>query len=240
VVTGAGRGIGRALAVDLASHGADVVLAARNADQLREVATEVEALGRRALVQPTDVTDAAAVGALAAGTLDAFGRVDILVNNSGILATRALLDQEPDEWDAVYATNIRGIYLTTRAIGRHLVEQGSGKVINVASNFALTGVANHTAYSSSKAAILAFTRSLAVEWARHNVQVNALAPGYFATELNAAARADPELYQKILRGVPARRMGEPQELAPWLIQLAGPASDFMTGAVIVIDGGQSL
>ncbi|MGV0794051.1 SDR family NAD(P)-dependent oxidoreductase [Mycolicibacterium sp. XJ1819] len=240
VVTGAGRGIGRALAKALAQAGADIVLAARSLEQLEHVATEVEDCGVRALVQPTDITSAEAVEVLAARTLEAFGHVDILVNNSGILATRSLLDQEPDEWDAVHATNVRGTYLVTRAIGRHLVEQGSGKVINIASNFALTGVAMHTAYCSSKAAIIAFTRSLAIEWARHNVQVNAVAPGYFATELNAAARSDPELYQRILKGVPARRMGEPDEISPWLVQLASPASDFMTGSVIVIDGGQSV
>lgn len=240
VVTGAGRGIGRALAKALAEAGADVVLAARSVDQLQQVGSEVQALGRKVLIQPTDITSAEAVDELAARTMEAFGHVDILVNNSGILATRALLDQEPDEWDAVHATNVRGTYLVTRAIGRHLVEQRSGKVINIASNFAVTGVAMHTAYCSSKAAILAFTRSLATEWARHNVQVNALAPGYFATELNAAARSDPEMYQRILKGVPARRMGEAEELSPWLLQLAGTASDFMTGSVIVIDGGQSI
>lgn len=239
VVTGAGRGLGRAMALTLAAAGADVALAARSADQLRTVAGEIEALGSRGLVVPTDITDSEAVDALARRTVETFGQVDILVNNSGIVASTPLLEQSPAEWDAVHATNVRGTFLTTRAIGRHLVEQGHGKVINVASNFAFKGVARHAAYCSSKAAVVAFTRSVAIEWARHNVQVNALAPGYFATDLNADVRADDAAFARITKAIPARRMGEPDELAPWLLLLAGAASDFMTGETIVLDGGQS-
>jgi NAD(P)-dependent dehydrogenase (short-subunit alcohol dehydrogenase family) len=239
VVTGAGRGLGRAMALALAGAGAHVVLAARSEDQLRAVAAEVEALGSKALAVPTDITDAEAVGELARHTVETFGHVDILVNNSGILASTPLLEQSTDEWDAVYATNVRGTFLTTRAIGRHLVEQGHGKVINIASNFAYKGVPLHAAYCSSKAAVVAFTKSVALEWARHNVQVNALAPGYFATDLNADVRADQATYDRIVKAVPARRMGEAEELAPWLLLLAGPASDFMTGETVVIDGGQT-
>ncbi|MBB4935296.1 2-deoxy-D-gluconate 3-dehydrogenase [Lipingzhangella halophila] len=239
VVTGAGRGIGRAAALALAEAGAHVVLAARSADQLEAVASEVRERGRRALAVPTDVTDEAAVEELTARTLREFSRVDVLVNNSGILASTPLLEQSPEEWDAVHATNVRGTFLVTRSIGRHLVDQGRGKVINIASNFAFTGVPMHAAYCSSKAAVVALTRSLAVEWARKGVQVNAIAPGYFATDLNADARADQDTYERILRGVPARRMGDVDELSPWLVLLAGPSSDFMTGETIVIDGGQT-
>lgn len=239
VVTGAGRGIGRAAVLALAQAGADVVLAARSVDQLEEVAAEVQALGRQALVVPTDVADETEVDGLVAATMAEFSRVDVLVNNSGIVASTALLDQSPSEWDAVYAVNVRGTYLVTRAVGRHLVDQGHGKVVNVASNFAFSGVPMHAAYCSSKAAVVAFTRSMAVEWARHGVQVNALAPGYIATDMNAEIRADPELYRRIVRAVPAGRMAEPDELASWLVLLAGPSSDFMTGATIVIDGGQT-
>jgi 2-deoxy-D-gluconate 3-dehydrogenase len=119
------------------------------------------------------------------------------------------------------------------------VTQGHGKVVNIASNFAFKGIARHAAYSASKAAVVAFTRCMAMEWARHNVQVNALAPGYFATDLNAQVRADPQALERIVRGVPARRMGEVDELAPWAVLLASSASDFMTGETVVIDGGQS-
>ena len=240
VVTGAGRGIGRSLALALAGAGADLVLAARSADQLRAVAKEIAGEGRRALAVPTDITDEDAVENLAARTVEELGRVDILVNNSGILATRALLDQPAAEWDAVHATNVRGTFLATKAVGRHLVAQGHGKVVNVASNFALKGIPLHTAYSSSKAAVIGMTRSLALEWARYNVQVNALAPGYVETDFNADARADEVTYSRIIKGVPARRMARAEELGSWVIQLAGPASDFMTGSVVLIDGGQTV
>lgn len=239
VVTGAGRGIGRSAAVALAAAGADVALASRSTDQLEAAADEVRGRGRRALAVPTDITDEAAVEALASRVVSEFGRVDVLVNNSGVLATTPLLEQTAEEWDTVHATNVRGTFLATRAIGRHLVDQGSGKVINIASNFAFNGVPLHTAYCSSKAAVVALTRSLSVEWARYGVQVNAIAPGYFATDLNAEARADPDTYERMLRSVPARRMGGPEELNPWLVLMAGPGSDFMTGETVVIDGGQS-
>jgi NAD(P)-dependent dehydrogenase (short-subunit alcohol dehydrogenase family) len=240
VVTGAGRGLGRAMASALGAAGADVVVAARSGTELDAFVAESEAAGRGALAVPTDVTDAAAVDALVAATIERFGRIDVVVNNSGIVDSRPLLEQEPEAWDRVIATNLRGTYLVTRAAGRHLVAQGSGKVINIASNFALMGVAGHAAYSASKAAVVAFTRSMAVEWARHHVQVNAIAPGYFATDMNAALREDDQVVAKVLRAIPARRMGDPAELAPWITLLAGPASDFMTGEVIVLDGGQSV
>jgi NAD(P)-dependent dehydrogenase (short-subunit alcohol dehydrogenase family) len=239
IVTGAGRGIGRAMAVALAGAGADVALAARSKDQLDAVAAEITALDRRAIVVPTDVTDAAAVQALVDATVSQLGGLDILVNNSGVIDSSPLLEQDPEVWDRVMDTNVRGTYLATRAAGAHMVAQGSGKIVNVASNFAFKGVANHAAYCASKAAIVSFTRSMAVEWARHGVQVNALAPGYFATDLNADLRADPDALAKVLRAVPARRMGEPEELSAWLLLLAGSASDFMTGETIVVDGGQT-
>lgn len=239
IVTGAGRGLGRAIAEALSASGADVVIASRTAVQLDSVASRIESAGRRALAVPTDITDPAAVDGLVNRAIEAFGRVDILVNNSGVLASTPLLDQEPDEWDRVIDTNLRGVYLMTRAVGRHLVAQRSGKIINIASNFARMGIANHAAYSVSKAGIIQFTKCMAIEWARHNVQVNAVAPGYFATELNAAMRADQATTDKVLRAIPARRMGEAGELAPWILLLAGSASDFMTGETVVIDGGQS-
>lgn len=240
IVTGAGRGLGRVMARALLEAGAAVTVAARTSTELDSFIVDAQAAGGRALACPTDITDEDAVERMVADTVGMFGRVDILVNNSGIVATRALIDQSADEWDRVIATNVRGTFLASRAVGRHLVAQGSGKIVNIASNFALQGVPNHAAYSASKAAVIGFTRSMAIEWARHGVQVNAIAPGYFATPLNADLRADPEATAKVVRAIPVRRMGLPDELKPWLLLLAGSASDFMTGEVIVIDGGQSV
>ncbi|AYL34106.1 SDR family NAD(P)-dependent oxidoreductase [Streptomyces sp. PDY-4] len=240
IVTGAGRGLGRSMASALVAAGAAVTVAARTGTELDAFVDEAKAAGGRALACPTDITDEAAVERMVEATVETYGRVDILVNNSGIVASTPLLDQSAEEWDRVVATNLRGTYLATRAAGRHMVAQGSGKVVNIASNFALQGVAAHAAYSASKAGVIAFTRSMAVEWARHGIQVNAIAPGYFATPLNSALRADTDALAKVTRAIPARRMGRPEELEPWLLLLAGSASDFMTGEVIVIDGGQSV
>jgi 2-deoxy-D-gluconate 3-dehydrogenase len=240
VVTGAGRGLGRAMAEALAAEGARVSVAARTGAELDAFVAEQVAQGREALACPTDITDVDAVNALVDATVERFGRLDVLVNNSGIVATTPLLDQEPDEWDRVIATNLRGVYLATRAAGRYMVPARAGKIVNIASNFALKGVANHAAYSASKAGVIAFTKSMAIEWARYGIGVNALAPGYFATPLNAELRADPVATERVVKAIPARRMGEPAEITPWLLMLAGAASDFMTGETIVIDGGQSV
>ncbi|MEU6137492.1 glucose 1-dehydrogenase [Nocardioides sp. NPDC047086] len=240
IVTGAGRGLGRSMASALADAGAAVAVASRTRAELDSFVEETKDAGGQALACPTDITDEGSVARMVEATIETYGRVDVLVNNSGIVATTPLLDQPAEEWDRVIATNLRGIYLATRAVGRHLVAQGSGKVVNIASNFALQGVANHAAYSASKAGVIAFTRSMAIEWSKHGIQVNAIAPGYFATPLNADMRADEEAMAKVVRAIPARRMGKADELKPWLLLLTGTASDFMTGEVVVIDGGQSV
>jgi NAD(P)-dependent dehydrogenase (short-subunit alcohol dehydrogenase family) len=240
IVTGAGRGLGREIALALSDAGAKVTVGSRTQSQVDEVAGQIKAAGGDALAVTVDVTDEKSVCNLVDTAVDRFGHIDIVVNNSGIVDTSPLLDQQPEAWDRVVATNLRGTYLVTRAAGKHMTRQGSGKVINIASNFALMGVANHAAYSASKAAVIAFTRAMAVEWARHGIQVNAIAPGYFETALNADMRADEDMTSRVVRAIPARRMGTPAELKPWVLLLAGAASDFMTGEVIVIDGGQSV
>jgi NAD(P)-dependent dehydrogenase (short-subunit alcohol dehydrogenase family) len=240
IVTGAGRGLGRAIAGALAAAGASVTVASRTGAELDDFVAEQDKRGRTTFACPVDVTNEDDVQNAVDRTVERFGRLDILVNNSGIIASTPLLEQEPAEWDRVVATNLRGVYLMTRAAGRHLVAQKSGKVVNIASNFALQGVAHHAAYSASKAAVLGFTRAMAIEWVRHGVQVNAIAPGYFATPLNGALRENAEAMAKVTRAIPARRMGDPTEITPWVLLLAGPASDFMVGETLVLDGGQSV
>lgn len=239
LVTGGNRGLGRAMALALAEAGADVAIAARDQASLDAVAKEIRALGRRAVAVSTDVTSSAAVDALVAQVIAELGGLDVLVNNSGVLHPAPLLETSDEDWDRVIATNLTGAFLCSRAAGRHFAENGGGKVINIASNFAYMGVANFVSYCSSKAAIVAFTKALAVEWAPKNIQVNAIAPGYFETDMNVDLRADDDLLTRTLRQIPQRRMGKPEELGPLVVYLASSASDFMTGETLLLDGGQA-
>lgn len=237
VVTGASRGIGRAVALALAEAGADVAVAARTTADLDDTAAAVQATGRRALAVPTDVATTSDVGRLMARTVDTLGRIDILVNNSGIGEPHLALDTTEEVWDRHLDVNAKGTFLCCQAAARHMVTRGSGKIINVTSIFALKGVPNYAAYTASKAAVVGLTKSLAVEWARDGVQVNAVAPGYLATDINAEARADPDRLAHLVRSVPARRVAEPDEIGPLIVYLASSASDYMTGAVLTFDGG---
>jgi NAD(P)-dependent dehydrogenase (short-subunit alcohol dehydrogenase family) len=231
--------LGRAIALALAEAGADVVVAARSAGEIGQVAGEVGKRGVRSLSVPTDITDEKAVEQLVGRTLDELGGLDILVNNSGVVHVAPLLETSPQEWDRVVATNLRGTFLCMRAAGRYFVEKGSGKVINVASNLAFKGRPHFSSYSASKAALVALTRTAGVEWARYGVQINAIAPGYVETDMNQDVRDDEELYSRVLAQIPAKRMARTEEIGPLAVYLASPASDFMTGETIVIDGGET-
>jgi NAD(P)-dependent dehydrogenase (short-subunit alcohol dehydrogenase family) len=239
LVTGASRGLGRALALALADAGADLVLAARSADDLESLAEEIRARGRRALAMPTDITQTVEVDRLVERAVAELGAVDVLVNNSGVYEITPLVEMSDETWDRIIDTNLRGTFLCTRAVGRFLVRRGDGgKIINIASNLGLMGRPDFAAYCASKGAVIQLTRALALEWAPLGVQVNAIAPGYVQTDFNVDVRNDPEVYAKVLRQIPARRMASPEEIAPLAVYLASPASDFVTGETIVIDGGQ--
>ncbi|MGY1806986.1 SDR family NAD(P)-dependent oxidoreductase [Blastococcus sp. SYSU D00669] len=238
VVTGAGRGIGRALALALAGAGARVVLAARSLDQLEVVAGEVRSRGGTAAVVPTDVTSAAEVEALVERAVTEFGRLDVLVNNAGIIEFTPLLEISDDGWDAVLSTNLRSAFLGTRAAARVMREQGGGRIVNIASNFAFRGISGYASYSAAKAGLVALTRTAAVELARYGITVNAVAPGYVATDMNAVLRDDETTLATVLKGVPLRRMGDPEELGDLVVLLAGRGGGFITGETVVVDGGQ--
>jgi 2-deoxy-D-gluconate 3-dehydrogenase len=237
LVTGASRGLGRAMALALAEAGADLALLARSRPDLEETAGAVQALGQKALVLPADITVPAEVEAAVAGALATLGRLDILLNNSGIAVVKPLVETGHDEWRAILETNLTGTFTLCRVVGPTLIAQRRGKVINVASVLGAHGLPGYTAYSASKGGVIALTRTLAVEWARHDVQVNAIAPGWFVTPMNERAFADARVRDRLLREVPARRVGKPEELGPLVVYLASAASDFVTGEVIFIDGG---
>jgi len=239
VVTGAGRGLGEAIARDLARSGVRVVLSGRSTDQLDRVRALIAEDGGSALSYATDVTDARSVSALFEAAVDTFGRVDVLVNNAGIATQRNVVDLDEAEWDRIFDTNVRGMFLCSREAGRRFQEAGSGRAVNVASVFGLLGRPGFSAYCASKGAVINFTRSVAAEWARFGAQMNAVAPGYFATDINADLRDDEAAMAKVLRRIPAYRMGTPDELANVVSYLALTAPDFLTGQTIAVDGGES-
>ena len=239
IVTGASRGLGRAMAVALASAGADVAVAARAIVDLEETAHQIETIGRRALVVPTDVSVYSEVESLVKRTIAGLGGLHIVVNNSGIARVSPLAEMPPEEFERTLSVNLVGVFNGCRAAAAHLIAQKTGKIVNIASVLGQVGLPGYTAYAASKGGVTAFTRALAAEWARYNIQVNALAPGWFVTEMNADAFADPKIRERLLRDVPARRTGRPEEIGPLLVYLASSASDFMTGQTVFLDGGHS-
>ncbi len=235
VVTGAGRGIGRAIALELADAGADVACVSRTAENAEKVAAEVRARGRRAWAHAVDVADAAAVEAAAAAVLAAAGRVDILVNNAGITRDGLLMRMSDADWDAVLATNLKGAFLFTRALSRSFLKQRSGSILNITSVIGLRGNAGQCNYAASKAALIGFTKSVAREFASRGITVNALAPGFIETDMTGALPA--ELRQTILSQIPLGRFGQPEDIARAARFLVGPGGRYITGQVLVVDGG---
>jgi NAD(P)-dependent dehydrogenase (short-subunit alcohol dehydrogenase family) len=237
IVTGASSGLGRRFAATLAGAGAKVAIGARRADRLGELAREIEGAGGRALPVGLDVTDPASVRACVAAAESELGPISVLVNNAGIGFPEAALDLDEDDWDRVIATNLTGAWRMAQETARHMVRLGhGGGIVNIASVLGLGGGAQGVAYCASKAGIVNMTRALAIDLARHEIRVNALAPGYFDTEIThdllTGAHAD-----KVRHIIPQRRFGEPGDLDGPLLLLASDASRHMTGSVVVVDGG---
>jgi NAD(P)-dependent dehydrogenase (short-subunit alcohol dehydrogenase family) len=239
VVTGASRGLGRAIALAFAAEGADVVLAARSRPDLEETAHQAAATGARTLVMPTDVRHYHEVEALMREAVTRLGRLDIVVNNSGVATVTPFAETTPDEWQSILGVNLTGVFHGCRAAAPHLLAQRSGKIVNIASVMGAVGLPGYALYAASKGGVIALTRTLGVEWARHGVQVNAIAPGWFATDMTHEAFANPRINERLTRDIPARRIGRPDEIGPLAVYLASAASDFMTGQTLLLDGGHS-
>lgn len=237
IVTGAGRGLGRTIALALASAGADVVVASRTSAEIESLRAEIRALGRRSEAIVTDCTDSAACDRLIATAVERMGRLDILVNNAGINIRKPIVDLTPEEFHRVRATNLDGYFYCARAAGRVLLSQRHGKVINISSVFGSLAMAGQGAYASSKGAVEQLTRVLAIEWAEANVQVNAIAPAYIETDLTRPLFEDLGRRALITGRTPMRRWGQPHELAGAAILLASGASDYITGHILAVDGG---
>ena len=237
VVTGAGRGLGRTMAMALAAAGADVVVSARSSPEIESAAGEIRGLGRQSLAVTADITSPDDCERLAQVSAAEFGSVDILVNNAGINVRKPVLELSIEEYRQVLATNLVGYFLCAQALGRGMVERGRGKVINISSIMGRVALPSQAAYASSKGGVEQLTKVLALEWAPHNVQVNALAPTYFETELTRPLFDDPERNAFITDRTPARRWGQPHELAGAVIFLASDASSYITGHTLLVDGG---
>ena len=240
LVTGASRGIGRALAVGLAAAGADVVLSARDEDALAEVRGEVEALGRKGIVLPADVTDADACRRLVDDAVAALGRLDVLVNNAGGSSFFGpFTDLRFSGWEKTMRLNVDSIVHLSQAAGRHMLAQGSGSVINVASVAGLAGTPMMAAYGASKAAVISLTRTLAQEWGTSGVRVNALCPGWTRTDLNRDLWSGPDGGAAFVATQAMKRWGSVEEMVGPVVFLASDASSFVTGQALVVDGGQT-
>ena len=236
LVTGGNRGLGRAMALALAEAGADIVIWGRDSDALERTSAEVLAAGRACLAQAVDVTNSAQVNAAAAEAWEKAGGVDVAFLSAGVLLLQPATETSDADWEATIGANLTGLFYCCRAFGERMLAQGHGKVINVASNFGLHGGANWSAYSASKAGVIGLSKSLAWEWAP-TVTVNVIAPGAFYTDMNSHLLDVPEIMAAVEGNTPLGRVGDPLELGPLSVMLAGPGSDFMTGSVISIDGG---
>lgn len=236
VITGAGRGIGRAIALKFASEGADIIAISRTAENAEKVANEVRGIGRRAWAYGIDVSKAADVHDVSEKILgETGGRVDILVNNAGVTRDTLLMRMSEEDWDTVLQTNLKGAFLVTKAFTRTFVKQRAGRIINVASVIGLIGNAGQCNYAASKAALIGFTKSLARELGSRGITVNALAPGFIDTDMTAALGDD--VRGEVLKKIPLNSFGQPDDIAAAALFLAGTGARYITGQVLVVDGG---
>ena len=235
VVTGAGRGIGRAIALKFAQAGADVVVVSRTQENSEKVAAEIRALGKKAWAHAVDVSDAAAVNAAAEKILAEVGKVDILVNNAGVTRDGLLMRMSDADWDTVLNTNLKGAFLVTKAFSRAMIKARSGRIINISSVIGLIGNAGQCNYAASKAGLIGFTQSCAKELAGRGITVNAIAPGFIETDMTAELK--PEMKEALLKQIPLGCLGQSEDIAGAALYLASPAARYVTGQVLTVDGG---
>lgn len=233
IVTGASRGLGRAAAIALAGAGAEVILVGRDEDALKEVTKSIPSTASIPSIQAADVTDAPRMMEI----ISSAGHIDILVNNAGIIRRSAAVDYSGHDWYEVIDTDLNAVFSWSQAVGKTMIEQGSGKIINIASLLSFQGGINVAAYAAAKGGVAQLTKALANEWAKYNVNVNAIAPGYMMTNATAALRSDSVRSKQILSRIPAGRWGEPDDLAGAIIYLASAASDYVNGHILAVDGG---
>jgi len=237
LVTGASRGLGQAIAIALAESGADVACVSSAPGGCADTAGQIRRLGREAWELSADLSDRSAALALAGDAASAMGQIDILVNNAGTVRRHQAAEYPAEDWDLVMRTNLDSVFFLSQAIGRQMIERKKGKIVNVASLLSFSGGIRVPAYTATKHAVAGLTKALANEWAASGVQVNAIAPGYFATDNTQALRDDPIRATEILSRIPAGRWGKPEDVAGAVVFLCSSASDYVNGHILVVDGG---
>jgi NAD(P)-dependent dehydrogenase (short-subunit alcohol dehydrogenase family) len=237
IVTGATKGLGYGMALGLAQAGANVVVVSRTAADCDKVADEIKAMGRDALAMPTDVTNQSAIQALVDGAVKKFGRIDILVNNAGSAITKKAEDLTMEDWDRVTGIDLRAVFMVAQAVGKIMIEQQSGKIINIASIFGLVGDKQVLPYLAAKGGVIQMTKGLALEWAKYNIQVNAVAPGYVVTPMNEKDLRDDKIYKHVTSKIPMRRLGQIEDIAGSVVFLASEAANYVTGTTLAVEGG---
>jgi NAD(P)-dependent dehydrogenase (short-subunit alcohol dehydrogenase family) len=238
LVTGAGRGLGRAGALALAGAGAHVILVSRTRSQLEETEAAVEKLGRKALVVTADIRSPQEIETAVRAAVEAFGRIDILFNNAGTNVRKPVVEMTEEDWHTIMETNVKGVFVVAQAVGRQMMRQKGGCIINMSSASAVVPERDKVVYASSKGAVMQFTKGLALELAPHGIRVNAIAPGYMMTPLvKGYLEGDDERRGRILSRIALGRVGRPEEIGGALVFLASDASTYITGATIAIDGG---
>lgn len=240
IVTGSGKGIGKGMALGLADAGADMVIVARTEEDIQQTVLEIEAKGRRAIGISTDVKKKEEIEEMVAKAIGHFGKVDILVNNAGMNIRTPALEVPEEEWETIIQTNLKSTFFASQAVGRHMVEQNSGSIINISSVAGRVALRTGAVYASTKAAMIQMTKTLALEWGSHNVRVNAIAPWYFRTPLTEKLLDNEAFYNEVISRTPLRRVGQIPELVGPAVFLASDASSYITGHTIFVDGGMSI
>jgi 2-deoxy-D-gluconate 3-dehydrogenase len=237
LVTGASGGLGQAMAVALAEAGSAVAAHCHQSGEADETCSQIESLGRKSFAVAGDMSDKQTPARLVDEVIAKFGRIDILINNAGMIRRTPAVDFSEDDWTTVLEVNLSSVFRLSQAAGRKMIEQGSGKIVNIASLLSFQGGITVPAYTASKSGVAGLTKALANEWAKHNVNVNAIAPGYMATNNTTALRADETRNRQILERIPANRWGTPSDLAGAAVFLSSAASDYLQGHLLVVDGG---
>jgi len=237
LVTGGTKGLGYGMVKALAEAGSDIVVVSRTAPDCERVAEEVRAMGRRALAAPTDISKLESIEGLVEKAVQEFGRIDVLVNNAGTAVTKSAIDITEEDWDWVQNLNLRGVFFLSQAVGKQMIKQNGGKIITVASIMGLVADVSIIPYVASKGGLIQMSKALALEWARYNINVNVVAPGYVITPMNEKEFSNPKIYERMLKKIPMRRLGTVEDIAGAVVYFASDASNYCTGSVLVVDGG---